>query len=168
MNLLYEDSWVLFLQRILLFCFCRQWTQTPTVLLGVSSSLNLSYHYNYFLEQSWLESALNMCDSDVSQRYGQRYHRSRWDHSLSLSPCWIPASLPGGIGWSGIHPLDPQSRKTAVFVLVFLLPWIIPQLWLPSGPSLTCRKFTQCCLLFPSFNSFPKHVCFHFLPRVPK
>lgn len=73
MTLLYEDSWILFLQRVLLFCFCRQLTWVDPNCLACGGQ-HLKSQLFCSLQLSWLESALHRCGSEASQRRGQTLH----------------------------------------------------------------------------------------------
>lgn len=163
MNLLYENSWILFLQRIWML-FCRQWTWSDSNGFARGEQQLKSQLLLLFLSPAEL---IGVClIHTVVQRqlgmWAEITHRLQ-DPSLGLSLFLGPTLTPW---WHWLILLSPQSRETAVSVLVSLC-WPEPY-WncdLPSGPSLKHRKVTQCCLLSLSFSSFLKHTCFYLFSR---
>lgn len=147
--------------KILGFCFSKEFEccfagseldQTPTVLPVVSNSLNLSYYYYFFLQLSWLESAYPYHGSAAARDMGR-------DNTQITRP--FSRSLP----FFGSHShslvaltdsLSPQSRKTAVSVLVSLLAWAILKLW----STLRAKSETQ-----KSYPMLPPVSKFQLLPK---
>ena len=153
MNLLYENSWILFLQRIWML-FCRQWTWSDSNGFAHGEQQLKSQLLLLFLSPAEL---IGVClIHTVVQRqlgmWAEITHRLQ-DPSLGLSLFLGPTLTPW---WHWLILLSPQSRETAVSVLVSLLAWAILKLW----STLRAKSETQ-----KSYPVLPPVSKFQLLPK---
>lgn len=125
-NLLYENSWILFLQRIWML-FCRQWTWPDSNCFACGDQQLKSQLLLLFLSPAEL---IGVCliHTMVQWQLGmwaEIAHRLQ-DPSLGLffflgSRSYFLVVL--------TDSLSPQSSIIAVFILVLLLAWATLKLW---------------------------------------
>lgn len=162
MNLLYENSWILFRQRIWML-FCRQWTWSDCNCFACGEQLLKSQLLLLFLSPAEL---IGVCliHTMVQWQLGMwaEIAHGLQDPSLGLSFYF------GSRSYSLValtDSLSPQSSKTAALVLVFLLAWATLKLWYTLRTKSETWKGYPRCLLSLSFNSFLKRTCFYLFSR---
>lgn len=125
MNVLYEDFWIPFLRRMLMFWFCRQWTWLGGQLSCPWWAASPGSVVSFSLAGA-LESALHVGGSQVSLRWEQRWHTDC--EPLLWAPCFLDSSFLSWWPWWMWDPFPGSSvQKYSRFSLSLLVFSVCPE-----------------------------------------